>query len=317
VLTGISEAVLKHRDVDVALDEALAECFDAGGIAVGALYLTAADGSLRVRPIGAGHPLASIEELGRFFGHGEVLREVLDKGRTIYAPSKDLPAKAARDLLARSHGTALLLVPLAHMGKTLGCLLMVSRGRDLDRGDWTTFARGVATQICHVLTLARAFADRQVAEKRAVEHAALLDAMMESAPDWVMHIDLDGTIRFINKTVVGVPSEQWVGRNLLAIPTGEHQPALSAALQRMISTGEAQGFEASAVRPDGGVGWYSTRLGPVKENGRLSGAVVVSRDVSDKKQTELHLMVADRMASVGTLAAGVAHEINNPPRPRR
>ena len=39
VLTGISEAVLSHRDVDVALDEALATCFDAGGVSVGALYL--------------------------------------------------------------------------------------------------------------------------------------------------------------------------------------------------------------------------------------------------------------------------------------
>jgi signal transduction histidine kinase len=65
-------------------------------------------------------------------------------------------------------------------------------------------------------------------------------------------------------------------------------------------------------REDGGVVWHSTRLGPVKEHGKLTGAVIVTRDVSDKKQTELHLMVADRMASVGTLAAGVAHEINNP-----
>src|SRR6185369_7944061 len=40
--------------------------------------------------------------------------------------------------------------------------------------------------------------------------------------------------------------------------------------------------------------------------------VLVSRDVSDRKQTEMHLMISDRMASVGTLAAGVAHEINNP-----
>ena len=312
VLAGISEAVLKHRDVDIALDESLAECFDAGGIAVGALYLVADDGTMRVRPIGTGLPLASAEELGRFFGHNEVLRDVIDKGQTVYAPSKDLPETTTRDLLARSHGSAMLLVPLAHMGKTLGCLLMVSRGRDLDQTDWTAFARGVATQICHVLTLAGAYADREVAEKRAVEHAALLDAMIVSAPDIVMHIDLDGMVRFSNKEARGISAEDWVGRNLLSFSSGDHQHALTAALQRMIATGEAQGFEASATLLDGSVAWFSTRLGPVKENGKLSGAVMVARDVSDKKQTELHLMVADRMASVGTLAAGVAHEINNP-----
>ena len=312
VLAGISEAVLKHRDVDIALDESLAECFDAGGIAVGALYLTAKDGTMRVRPIGTGHRLASVEELGRFFGHDEVLREVIDKGRTVYVPSPDLPETSARDLLSRSHGSAMLLVPLAHMGKVLGCLLMVSRGRDLDQSDWTAFARGVATQICHVLTLAGAYADREVAEKRAVEHAALLDAMIVSAPDIVMHIELDGTVRFANKDARGISAEDWVGKNILTMPMGEHQHGLKAALERMIATGEPQGFEASTTMEDGSLAWFSTRLGPVKENGKLSGAVVVARDVSDKKQTELHLMVADRMASVGTLAAGVAHEINNP-----
>src|SRR5262249_56649797 len=49
VLTGIAEAVLKHRDVDSALDEALAACFDAGGVSVGALYLLGEAGELRAR----------------------------------------------------------------------------------------------------------------------------------------------------------------------------------------------------------------------------------------------------------------------------
>jgi len=311
VLTRISEAVLKHREVDVALDEALAECFDAGGIAGGALYLGDADG-LRVRSIGSGPPFGTTEELATFFGHVEVLRDLISAGRTIYIPSEEVPAAVARELLARTHATALLIVPLTEPTPPLGALVMVARGRDLDPGDWMAFARGVATQISQVLTLARAYEDREAAERRATEHAALLDAMFVSAPDHVLHLDLDGTIRFANRWAGPRTVESMIGTNLLDFPSGDHQHALRAAFERLRATGEPQGFEAAVTSSDGSTAWFSTRLGPVKQNGRVSGVVVVARDVSDKKQTELHLMVADRMASVGTLAAGVAHEINNP-----
>ncbi len=312
VLAGISEAVLKHRDVDIALDEALAECFDAGGIDVGALYFRADDGSLRVRPIGTGHVLAAGDQLGTLFGHEALLREVVDSGRTVYMPSAEIPEPVSRDLLGRMHGSAILLVPLIHVGTSLGGLLMVSRGRVLDPTDWSTFARGVATQICHVLTLARAYSERERAEKLAVEHAALLDAVIVSAPDHVMHINLDGFVRFSNKDARGLRVDEWIGKNLFAMSPGEFGEQLIQAVKRMVLTGKPQGFEASMREPSGATVWYSTRIGPVKELGKLTGAVVIARDVSDQKATEMHLMVADRMASVGTLAAGVAHEINNP-----
>ncbi|MBL9015187.1 MAG: response regulator [Myxococcales bacterium] len=312
VLTGISDAVLKHQDVESALDEALAACFDAGGIAVGALYTKGTDGDLRVRSVGTGHALASADDLASLFGHEELLHLVLREGHTVYLAAERVASDRERELLSRVHAQAMLLVPLLDTEHPVGALLMVTRGRELDQTDWTAFARGVANQIANVLKLARAYEEREVAERRAREHAALLDAMFASAPDYVMHIDLDGTIRFINRDARGVAASDWTGRSVWAIQTGEYQSLLKDALDQMLVSGQPQGFEGPVRRPDGTTIWYSTRLGPVKEHGKLTGAVIVSRDISDRKATELHLMVADRMASVGTLAAGVAHEINNP-----
>src|SRR5207244_3057289 len=52
---------------------------------------------------------------------------------------------------------------------------------------------------------------------------------------------------------------------------------------------------------------------PLKDSGGPSIAgVALHRDISERKQMQNRLLFADRMASVGTLAAGVAHEINNP-----
>ncbi|HEY0992652.1 MAG TPA: response regulator [Kofleriaceae bacterium] len=309
VLAGISETVLSQRNADAALDDSLVACFDAGGIQQGALYLVDPKGALRVRPIGAGSDATA---LATFFGHESLLRELISGGRTLYMPSSDLSRDLERDLLARAQATAILVVPLLGSDAPLGCLVMIARGRELEKEDWLAFGSGVATQVTQVLTLARAYEERESAERRATEHAALLDAMIAGAPDYVAHLDLDGTIRLMNRPLFEHPSTGTIGANIFTYPAGDHAIALRKALAQIDLTGEPQGFEASVFRPDGSQVWYSTRLGPVKENGKVTGAVLVSRDVSDKKQTEMHLMLSDRMASVGTLAAGVAHEINNP-----
>jgi PAS domain S-box-containing protein len=309
VLTGISDAVLNQRNTDAALDESLAACFDAGGIAQGALYLLDPSGAVRVRQIGTGVDAAALTTL---FGHEPLLRELIGGARTLHLPSGDLAPDLQRELLERAQAQAMLIVPLLSTGAALGCLLMIARGRELEQEDWRAFGHGVATQITHVLTLARAYEDREIAERRATEHAALLDALIASAPDYVAHLDLDGKIRLMNRPLFEHPSTAIIGTNIFNYPAGDHAIALRKALAQIEQTGEPQGFEASVFRPDGSQVWYSTRLGPVKENGKVTGAVLVSRDVSDKKQTEMHLMLSDRMASVGTLAAGVAHEINNP-----
>ena len=309
VLAGISETVLSQRNADAALDDSLVACFDAGGISQGALYLVDPKGELRVRPIGAGSDGTA---LATFFGHESLLRELISGGRTLYLPSSDLSRQLELDLLARAQATAILVVPLLGSDTPLGCLVMIARGRELEKDDWLSFGSGVATQVTQVLTLARAYEERESAERRATEHAALLDAMIAGAPDYVAHLDLDGTIRLMNRPLFEHPSTGTIGSNIFSYPAGDHAIALRKALGQIELTGEPQGFEASVVRPDGSQVWYSTRLGPVKENGKVTGAVLVSRDVSDKKQTEMHLMLSDRMASVGTLAAGVAHEINNP-----
>jgi PAS domain S-box-containing protein len=309
VLTGISDSVLNQRNADAALDESLAACFDAGGIAQGALYLVDGSGVLRVRQIGVG---ADPAEVATLFGHEPLLHELIGAARTLHLPSGALDPDLERELLDRAQAQAMLIVPLLGSGAALGCLLMIARGRELEREDWRAFGHGVATQVTQVLTLARAYEDREIAERRATEHAALLDALFASAPDYVAHLDLDGTIRLMNRPLFEHPSTAVVGTNIFSYPAGDHAIALRKALAQIELTGEPQGFEASVFRPDGSQVWYSTRLGPVKESGKVTGAVLVSRDVSDKKQTEMHLMLSDRMASVGTLAAGVAHEINNP-----
>jgi PAS domain S-box-containing protein len=311
VLTGIADAVLKHRDIGTALDDALATCFDAGGLSVGALFLLDEAGTLGVRALGNDGSAWEPPGLLTFFGHEALLSKIINGTAALYVPSPDVPTEVSSVLLAACDATALLVVPLTSTAGPLGALLMVSRGRELDEHDWRAFAHGVGVQLSQVLTLARAYKNVEAAERKAAKHAAILEAVVESAPDYVVQMDRDGVIRFINRTEGARTIAEIVGTRWVDALALDERPKVNAAFASAL-VGVTSELEVQTGQPGAVPRFFHCRLGPVREQGTITGFVMVARDVTDRKQTEMQLMLADRMASVGTLAAGVAHEINNP-----
>jgi len=152
--------------------------------------------------------------------------------------------------------------------------------------------------------------ERQQADARIREQAALLDVTHEA----IQVRDLDGSIVLWNKgaertygwasgEVVGRKAAGWLYKN----------PAeLQVARAELLEKGEWQGEIIKRTR-DGRDLTVASRWTLVRDAaGHPKGILVIDADITGKKMLETQLMVSDRMASVGTLAAGVAHEINNP-----
>jgi PAS domain S-box-containing protein len=314
VLSGMSAALCQGLDVQSALDTTLAACLDAGGISQGALYLLGPGGEISTRAFGETAAPLHTGELTTFCGRLDYLRVLLEQRRTL-----DLPRDASSELPGPIAG---LLVPIVHGGTLLGGLFLVSSGQGRPP-EQTAFAEGVASQISLALVLARSFDDRAASERRARESEALLRSIFDSIGDGVVAVDGEGRLTHCNSAAVAMfgagpmdaRASDWAERyGLYREDQVTRMPGRDLPLVRALRGESPDHVELYLRRPSVSEGvWLSVTARPLRlENGRIGGAVAAFRDITSEKATQGQLMVSDRMASVGMLAAGVAHEINNP-----
>ncbi|WP_244238017.1 MASE1 domain-containing protein [Corallococcus terminator] len=165
------------------------------------------------------------------------------------------------------------------------------------------------------LLLAAARAER----REAVEMLELLATTVRAVHEGVLICEVrePGVLRtvFVNEALcalVGQRREELVGAApgaLLTSGDGEDPRRLAEALR------EERSLRAEVVlsRPDGTRVWSEMQLSPVRANGQgVTHFVATHRDVTATKELQARLVAAERVAAVGTLAAGVGHEINNP-----
>ena len=68
----------------------------------------------------------------------------------------------------------------------------------------------------------------------------------------------------------------------------------------------------STPGPDGALVWFESRIAPMRVGGTIVGAVLVSQDVTEARRAQAELLAGRPMVVLGTLASGIAHEINTP-----
>jgi PAS domain S-box-containing protein len=152
--------------------------------------------------------------------------------------------------------------------------------------------------------------ERQQTDAQMREQAALLDITHEA----IQVKDLDGKIIFWNKgaeRTYGWTSDEVLGRTA-AEWIYKYPAEFHSAQAELVAKGEWQGEMIKRTK-DGRELTVASRWTLVRDPaGHPKAILAIDADMTGKKTLETQLMVSDRMASVGTLAAGVAHEINNP-----
>ena len=139
-----------------------------------------------------------------------------------------------------------------------------------------------------------------------------LENLLENANDIIYTLDLDQRFTYVNSKVNawGYRKEDLIGRPYLSLLSRRHR---GRRLKSTLDIGAKQVYEVEVVTRLGDVRAVMVSVSPLQgAGGEILGVLGIARDMTETKKLERQMRNAEKLASIGKLAAGVAHEINNP-----
>src|SRR5438876_8517025 len=242
----------------------------------------------------------------------------LQGGRTT-APEASAAARFVALVLGLAAMTGMAIVALMQPAPQRDAAVLIGIGMAIVAAR-VLYSLGVSRRYAHILEAQVAHQTRSLMSSLGATASAErnLRLVMESVPDAITVVDRDGYVLDENtagRTLVNAfPGDvQNAGGRRLAFGWLEGT-ASRIARENLVAAfdGELRRFEVPFRRPDGSEGTGQVLLAPVREGGRIPKVLALVRDITDQRRAQTQLQQAEKLAAMGQLVSGVAHEINNP-----
>ncbi len=248
---------------------------------------------------------------------------------------------AGLDDLAEHGVRSVMLVPLVSKGRSIGVLLLASRQPGAFTPGHLEVLRQVAGHLASAVENAQLYEQLKTLSSRLEEAVAersrevfemkqYLENLVETAGDAVIASDIEGRVTSWNRAAqetLGYAKEEMLGKDLLMLASGEGaRDQLAGILERAREGKITSNVETSWQRKDHKEATMTLTISPITaprpaESGsppsgggsqQIVGILTIARDITERKKLQEELFHSEKLASIGQLAAGVAHQIISP-----
>src|SRR6266851_9252264 len=157
--------------------------------------------------------------------------------------------------------------------------------------------------------------ERRKLERELLQQEEFRRRLLESFPDLILVVDLQEQYTFVSSRVrdlLGYQPEDLMGKKISELE--DHSPELAALYHDVASSRQIFGSaEYGAKHRDGS--WRTMRASASQlydADAKLSGVIISVRDITIEKKLEQQVVQSERLAAMGQMIGGVAHELNNP-----